>query len=117
LFICEGGERILISKQEGIVSEIRGSVVLSSEDEWVTLKTAGCRCHIHLTKPEVREAAFVTREKKDGTFAYAVEIYASGARLLLKIYFPSAEGEPPAVEYNRLKGRYGNGRKIVFPPL
>lgn len=103
--LCENGERILITKPEGVISEIRGRIDCSTKGDWITLKTAGCPCHIHLTRLEIARATFINRTKTDGHVTRLVEFRAKDGRLLLRVYFP-AEPESNAAEYDRLKDIY-----------
>lgn len=110
--LCEGGDRILIVKQDGVISEIRGKVECSYTAEWITLKMPGCRCHVHVARAALAKAAFVVRTKAEGQMSYSVEIKSRAGALLLKIYFPAASDEPAAVPYERLRALYGE--EVVF---
>jgi len=105
--LCDGGERILIVKQDGVISEIRGEVECSYTAEWITLKMPGCRCHVHVARAELATAAFVMRAKAEGRMSYSVEIKSRAGASLLKIYFPAAPDEPGVAAYERLKALYG----------
>lgn len=103
--LCENGERILITKPEGVISEIRGRIDCSTKGDWITLKTSGCPCHIHLMRQEISRVSFINRTKTDGHITRLVEFRAKDNRILLRVYFP-AEPASNAVEYERLKELY-----------
>jgi putative heme iron utilization protein len=110
--LCAGSERILIVKQDGVISEIRGKVECSYTEEWITLKMPDCRCHIHLARAELARATFVVRAKAEGRMSYCVEIKSQEGVQLLKVYFPGACDEPVVTSYESLKTQYGE--EVVF---
>ncbi|NNN04946.1 MAG: hypothetical protein HKL90_03500 [Elusimicrobia bacterium] len=100
--LCENGERILITKPEGVISEIRGRIECREKGDWINLETADCSCHIHLMRQEIASVEFIQRTKTDGHITRLVELRAADRRLLLRVYFPAAPASN-AAEFDRLK--------------
>ena len=99
---------ILITKTEGIVSEVRGKFAVQGGEEWLTLKNEACRCHIHLKTDGLSNPNFIRSKNKEGRDMFSVEISGKDGELVLKASYPTkSDLEGSRAAFEKLEAKYG----------
>ncbi len=104
---------ILITKKEGIVSEVRGKFSVDAGEEWLTLKNEACRCHIHLKTEGLGRPRFIRSKNKEGRDMFSIEIPGQDGELLLKASFPTkSDLEGSRAAFESLESKYGQASPV-----